>query len=97
MRRLDRFRAARSTPTVAATAQAALAAGLATVALRAAADRGVDAVGFTGGVAYNDAISRQVRETVESAELHYLAHDRVPPGDPGIAYGQALVASARHR
>ena len=80
---------------IAATAQDALARGLATIAVDAAADRGVDVVGFTGGVSYNDAISRRVRTTVESAGVQYLAQERVPPGDAGISYGQALVATAR--
>ncbi|MFT4923818.1 MAG: hydrogenase maturation protein HypF, partial [Haloarculaceae archaeon] len=80
---------------VAATAQDALARGLGTVAIRAARERGVETVGLTGGVAYNDAISRRLREGIESAGLRFLAPDRVPPGDGGIAYGQAVVASAR--
>lgn len=97
MRRLDRLRATRSTPTVAATAQAALAEGLATIAREVAVDRGVDAVGFTGGVAYNEAITRRIRETIEPTDLRYLSHERVPPGDAGIAYGQAIVATDRSR
>ena len=83
-----------STETVAATAQHALARGLATLAVDAAIRRGVDSVGFTGGVAYNDAISRTMRETVEARGLQFLAHEAVPPGDGGITYGQAVVASA---
>lgn len=80
---------------VAATAQAALATGLAELAAEAARERGVSAVGFTGGVAFNDDISRRVRQVVESADLTFLDHEDVPPGDAGIAYGQALVATAR--
>lgn len=79
---------------VAATAQWALARGLAELSVAVAADRGVDAVGFTGGVAYNDAITRTIRERVETAGLDFLGHDRVPPGDGGIAYGQVAVAAA---
>ncbi|MFC7134518.1 MULTISPECIES: carbamoyltransferase HypF [Salinibaculum] len=80
---------------VAATAQDALARGLGEIAVEVARDRGVDTVGFSGGVAYNDAISRRLRAEVESAGLDFLAPDRVPPGDGGIAYGQAVVATAR--
>ena len=95
LRRLDRLHETRSSETVAATAQAALAEGVATIAVRMASDRDVPAVGVTGGVAYNEAISRRVRETVERAGLQFIAPTRVPPGDAGIAYGQAIVASAR--
>ncbi|CCQ34023.1 [NiFe] hydrogenase metallocenter assembly protein HypF [Halorhabdus tiamatea SARL4B] len=95
VRDLDALAGDHSTGDVAATAQWALARGLADVAVGIAADRGVDAVGFTGGVAYNDAITRTIRERVEAAGLDFLGHDRVPPGDGGIAYGQVAVASVR--
>ncbi|MEF8838380.1 MAG: carbamoyltransferase HypF [Haloarculaceae archaeon] len=81
------------TRAVAATAQRALADGLATVALTAARERGVATVGFTGGVAYNAAIAGHLAERVEESGRRFLAHDRVPPGDGGIAYGQAVVAT----
>ena len=82
---------------VAATAQRFLADGLADLAVDAAAERGIDAVGFTGGVAYNDAISRRIRQRVRDAGLAYLDNDAVPPGDGGVAYGQAGVAAATVR
>lgn len=79
---------------VAATAQRALADGLATIAADAAKERGIERVGLSGGVAYNESISRTIRERVEAAGLTYIDHEAVPPGDGGIAYGQAIVASA---
>jgi len=82
---------------IAATAQDTLARGLADIAVEAADERGVDAVGFTGGVAYNDAISRRFRACVTDAGHSVLAPDAVPPGDGGVAYGQAIVALARRR
>lgn len=94
---LDSMRESASVETVAATAQAAVAEGLATLAIRTAKEREVDTVGFTGGVAYNDAISRRIREVVTAAGFEYLGHETVPPGDAGIAYGQAVVATARHQ
>ena len=80
---------------VAATAQDALASGFGEIAVEEAKKRGVDAVGFTGGVAYNEAMSRRIRGTVESAGITFLGHEQVPPGDAGIAYGQVIVATAR--
>ncbi|MFB6109712.1 MAG: carbamoyltransferase HypF [Halodesulfurarchaeum sp.] len=96
-RQLADFTETRARADVAATAQQALAEGLATIAVDVANEAGVDRVGFSGGVAYNDAISRTIREQVERAGLHYLEHEGVPPGDAGIAYGQAIVATARSR
>jgi hydrogenase maturation protein HypF len=80
---------------VAATAQDALAEGLAEIALERARGAGVGTVGFTGGVAYNAAITAGIRRRVEEAGLSFVGHDDVPPGDGGIAYGQAVVATAR--
>jgi len=80
---------------LAATAQAALADGLASIAVEAAADRDVSAVGFTGGVAYNDAIFRRIRDRVEAADLTFLAQEVVPPGDAGLSYGQVVVAASQ--
>ncbi|MFB6153892.1 MAG: carbamoyltransferase HypF [Halodesulfurarchaeum sp.] len=80
---------------VAATAQHALATGLADIAIEAAHDRGREAIGFSGGVAYNDAITQTIEDRVTAADLTFLGHDRVPPGDGGIAYGQAIVATHR--
>lgn len=95
VRDLDALAGDHSTADVAATAQWALARGLAEVAVEVAEERGVDAVGFTGGVAYNDAITRTIRDRVGAVGLDFLGHDRVPPGDGGIAYGQVAVAAAR--
>lgn len=80
---------------VAATAQAVLVDGLGEIAVRTAGRRGVEAVGFTGGVANNAAISERLRRTVESAGLEFLGHEAVPPGDAGIAVGQAVAAAHR--
>jgi hydrogenase maturation protein HypF len=85
----------RSAADVAATAQAALARGLGTIAGDIATERGVDAVGFTGGVAYNDAITRRLRAVVAERGHTVRLPTAVPPGDGGIAYGQAIVAASR--
>ncbi|MXR52662.1 carbamoyltransferase HypF [Halovenus sp. WSH3] len=95
MDRLASLDTHRDSSVVAATAQRLLGLGLAEIAVTAADERSLDAVGFTGGVAYNEAIDRVVRQRVETAGYTYLGHHRVPPGDAGLAYGQAVAASAR--
>jgi hydrogenase maturation protein HypF len=80
---------------VAATAQEALASGLTALAVEAARDRGRETVVLSGGVAYNSDVARRIREQVEAADLEFLGNERVPPGDGGVAYGQAVVAAAR--
>jgi len=97
VRRLDGRQSRYPTSDLAATVQDALARGLADIAIEAATDRGVDAIGFTGGVAYNDAITRAIRERITDAGLNFLHHNRLPPGDGGISVGQVSVATARHQ
>jgi hydrogenase maturation protein HypF len=84
-----------SRPAVAATAQDALARGLAEIAVEAADERDREAVALSGGVAYNDHVAHRIRERVTDAGLALLGNERVPPGDGGIAYGQVAVAAAR--
>ncbi|MGC9529360.1 MAG: carbamoyltransferase HypF [Candidatus Bipolaricaulaceae bacterium] len=80
---------------VAATAQAALARGLARAAIRVAEEEGIRAVGLTGGVAVNDAIAAAVRGEVERAGRVYVQHAEVPPGDGGLSFGQLAAVAAR--
>lgn len=80
---------------VAATAQDALARGLAGIAVEAAGERDRGSVALSGGVAYNDHVARRICERVTDAELELLGNERVPAGDGGIAYGQVAVAAAR--
>ncbi|MDY0392303.1 MAG: carbamoyltransferase HypF [Candidatus Bipolaricaulis sp.] len=92
-RALSEFRSAgEGRADLAATAQAALARGLAQLAIGAARERGIATVGLTGGVAVNDAIATTVRGEVEGAGLRLVAHRLVPPGDGGLAFGQLAHA-----
>jgi len=77
---------------VAASAQAALAEGTAAAAIASAMERGIDTVAFTGGVAYNDAIADRIRRKVEAARLIYITNERIPCGDGGVSFGQAIFA-----
>lgn len=80
---------------VAATAQDALARGVADLAVDAARTRGREAVALSGGVAYNDHVARRVGERVTAAGLALLGNEQVPAGDGGVAFGQLAVAAAR--
>lgn len=78
---------------LAASAQAFLADGMVRLATRVARDAGVEAIAFSGGVAYNDAISGWLRDGVDAAGLELLTNQRVPCGDGGVAFGQAVLAA----
>ncbi|MDI6819773.1 MAG: carbamoyltransferase HypF [Candidatus Hodarchaeaceae archaeon] len=78
---------------IAAAAQRAMAEGLAEVAIEAASRSGISAVGGSGGVFYNRAMTLSVRRLVEGAGLKFFAHELLPPGDGGISVGQAIAAA----
>ncbi len=74
------------------SAHAYLAKGLGELAIRAANEKGVKNLGFSGGAASNQILVEVLRDAVESAGLRVYVHESVPPGDGGISFGQAVVA-----
>lgn len=49
------------------------------------------AIGISGGVAYNYLITEEFERNLISQEVEVLIHDKIPPGDGGISYGQAYI------
>jgi len=78
---------------LACSAQSYLARGLAELAALGAERIGVSTIGFSGGVAYNEHIALTIRDYVQERGFRFIMHNRVPPGDAGISFGQAIVAS----
>jgi hydrogenase maturation protein HypF len=72
------------------SAHAYLAKGLATLAIEAAFENGVKAVGFSGGVACNEIMTSMMRKKVEASGLKFFVHEAIPPGDGGLSMGQAF-------
>ena len=68
-----------------------LARGLASLALQKALENSVKFIGFSGGAACNQILTRVMRETVEAEGLTFLVHEAVPAGDGGVSFGQAVV------
>jgi hydrogenase maturation protein HypF len=75
------------------SAHAYLAKGLVTLAVEKAMALGVESIGFSGGAACNHILAKVMRETVESAGLHFLVHEAVPAGDGGVSFGQSVVGA----
>jgi hydrogenase maturation protein HypF len=75
------------------SAQSYLAKGLAQLAVREAEQLGVEYIGFSGGVAYNENITSKIRKAVERESFKFFVHQRIPAGDGGTSFGQAIVAS----
>jgi hydrogenase maturation protein HypF len=82
-----------TTSDLAFSAQRYLAQGLAQMAVDEANRLGVDVVGFSGGVAYNEYINQTIRCFVEKDELRFVAHKLIPAGDGGISFGQSVATA----
>jgi len=81
---------------LACSAQSYLAKALAQLAVDEAERLGVDAIGVSGGVAYNEHMTLTMRGVVEENGFKFMVHGLVPPGDGGISFGQAMVAGFVH-
>jgi len=78
---------------IAATTQDMLASGLAKIAIICAERKDVENIGFSGGVAFNDAISSRIRTIIGNSEFNYITNEKLPPGDGGVSFGQLIAAA----
>jgi hydrogenase maturation protein HypF len=91
------LRSGRDVADIAAAIEQALAQGLAYLAVDAATNKGLNVIGFTGGVALNRHITATIRGEVERAGLKFVINNALSPGDNGLSVGQAAVALAAQR
>ncbi len=80
---------------LAASFQRGLAEGLADIATKVAKEKGIKFIGFSGGVAYNEAMTKIIKRKVENENLGFLRHRILPCGDGGLALGQAVLGAAK--
>jgi hydrogenase maturation protein HypF len=71
----------------------ALAAGLARLARNASAVTGIGVVALSGGCLANARLYENLVRTLSGWGLDVLGPARIPPGDGGLALGQAVVAA----
>ncbi len=88
------LRAGATTGAVSTRFHRAVAQATAAACARAAADAGCELVVLSGGVFQNRLLLELTRPLVSANGLRVLVPERLPPGDGGIAFGQAAVASA---
>lgn len=74
---------------IAAGAQIAIAKGLSQLAIENAKD--VDTIGATGGVFYNEAISKTCKDYITENGFKFIQHKNSCSGDGSVSVGQAIV------
>jgi hydrogenase maturation protein HypF len=80
---------------ISARFHAAVAAATAEACARVAETYGVDLVVLSGGVFANRLLVERAHALLRGRGLRVLVPERLPPGDGGVAYGQAATAAAR--
>jgi hydrogenase maturation protein HypF len=78
---------------IAAAAQDVLAKTFAEQACGLARDACVGTVGFSGGVAVNAAICAAIEKVVDENKLKFVTNHKLPCGDGGVSFGQAVLAA----
>jgi len=81
-----------SKASLAYSAHAYLARGLATLAIEKSIENDVKTIGFSGGVACNEILTLNMGRIVKASGLQFLVHRDVPPGDGGLSFGQAVAS-----
>jgi hydrogenase maturation protein HypF len=82
-------------PNIACSAQSALASGMADLAIQSADKTGVNVIGGSGGVFYNEAISMTIKKKIEAAGYDFIQHLNSCAGDGSVSLGQAVVAAMK--
>jgi hydrogenase maturation protein HypF len=67
-----------------------LAKGLAELAVESSNKMGIDRIGISGGVAFNETIVNIIREKIEKNGFNLIEHKLTPPGDGGVSFGQII-------
>jgi hydrogenase maturation protein HypF len=83
-------------PEIAFSAQRAVARGLAELAIISADQSGVNVIGGSGGVFYNEAISMTIKKEIEDAGYSFIQHKNSCAGDGSVSLGQTVVAALKN-
>jgi hydrogenase maturation protein HypF len=79
---------------IAARFHSAVAVGFVRASVLARAEAGIKQVVLSGGCLHNRRLARLLRTGLEAEGFQVFQHRNVSPGDGGLSYGQAVVASA---
>ena len=81
---------------IANAAQKTISNGLSELAIQSADKKGIRTIGATGGVFYNESITNNVKNYIESNEYNFIQHKNTCCGDGSVSLGQSIVAKTRN-
>lgn len=90
---LENKEAGKSINDIACSSQYAVASGLAELGIKAADKTGVNIIGGSGGVFYNEAISKTIKDVVLENGFEFIQHKNSCAGDGSVSLGQAAIAA----
>ncbi|MCE5215074.1 MAG: carbamoyltransferase HypF [Methanobacterium sp.] len=93
---LDKIEAGEDVRDIARAGQKVVSLGLADLAVKTADRTGVEIIGGSGGVFYNEAISMDIKKRVESTGYRFIQHKNSCAGDGSVSMGQAAVAALKY-
>lgn len=76
-------------------AQVAISEGLSELAVRSADKKGVNKIGATGGVFYNEAITLACKNYIMSNGFEFIDHKNTCAGDGSVSLGQAIISKLK--
>lgn len=80
---------------IAAAGQKVVSEGLAKLAVDAASKYGVNDIGATGGVFYNESITLATKKYIENEGFNFIQHINSCAGDGSVSLGQSAIASSK--
>lgn len=92
---MDLIKERKNKKEIAYAGQVAISKGLAKLAVDAAEKIGIDYIGATGGVFYNEAITLATKQYIEKEGFKFIQHRNSCAGDGSISLGQAIIASSK--
>ena len=93
---MDKLNSGKKIADIALAAQKSLSRGLGELAIKAAERKGIDTIGGSGGVFYNEAISLIIKEYVEDRGYNFVQHQNSCAGDGSVSLGQAAIAGIKY-
>ncbi|MBV1768236.1 MAG: carbamoyltransferase HypF, partial [Methanobacterium sp.] len=93
---MDKIKVGKMKKDIAFAAQKSLSHGMAALAIKCADKKGLDVIGGSGGVFYNEAISLAIKNYVEKRGYKFVQHQSSCAGDGSVSLGQAAIAAYKY-